>query len=96
MDEIQFSWDARKATNNLQKHKVSFEDASTVFSDVNARLIHDPDHSSTEDRFVLIGLSSSLRMLVVCHCYRKNEEEIRIISAKKANRVERKQYGSFL
>ncbi|MBW7992887.1 MAG: BrnT family toxin [Planctomycetes bacterium] len=79
MDEMQFSWDARKATQNLQKQKVSFEEASAVYSDVNARLIHDPDHSNTEDRFVLTGLSSILRMLVVCHCYRKSEEKIRII-----------------
>ena len=66
--ELQFEWDTKKAAANLRKHGVSFEDAKTVFADENAKLIDDPDHSQDEDRFVLLGLSSSLRLLVVCHC----------------------------
>jgi hypothetical protein len=93
---IRFSWDARKAKQNLRKHKVSFEEAATVFYDENARLIHDHYHSAQEDRFVLLGLSSQLRILVVCHCYRGKERIIRIISARKADKQEQKQYGRFL
>jgi hypothetical protein len=93
---IKFSWDARKAKQNLRKHKVSFEEAATVFYDENARLIHDPGHSAQEDRFVLLGLSSQFRILVVCHCYRGKERTIRIISARKADKQEQKQYGRFL
>ncbi len=96
MDEIEFSWDARKARENLKKHTVSFEEASTVFFDENARLIHDPGHSGQEDRFVLLGLSCKLRLLVVCHCYRGKERIIRIISARKADKQEQKQYERFL
>jgi hypothetical protein len=91
-----FSWDKDKAETNRIKHTVSFEEARSVFIDPNARIIFDPDHSQTEDRYILLGLSSSLRLLVVCHCYRKDEEEIRIISARKANKKEQKQYRSFL
>ena len=96
MDEIKFSWDARKAKQNIKRHKVSFEETSTVFFDENARLIHDPDHSAEEDRFFLLGLSCKLRLLVVCHCYRGKERIIRIISARKADKQEQKQYGRLL
>ena len=96
MDEMKFSWDARKAKQNIKKHKVPFEEAVTVFYDENARLIHDPGHSPEEDRFVLLGLSCKLRLLVVCHCYRGKERIIRIISARKADKQEQKQYGRFL
>jgi len=65
MDEIKFSWDERKARQNIKRHTVSFEKASTVFFDENARLIHDLGHSAQEDRFVLLGLSCKLRLLVV-------------------------------
>ena len=75
-----------------KKHDISFEEAQTVFADENALLLHDPDHSHEEDRFILLGLSSNLRILVVCHCYRKNDEVIRIISVRKATRSEQKQY----
>ena len=71
---------------------MSFEDAKTVFADESARLIDDPDHSVDEDRFILLGLSSSLRMLVVCHCYRADGNLIRIISARKAEGRERNSY----
>ena len=93
MDEITFSWDDRKARENFRKHGVSFEEAATAFSDENARLMHDPDHSHEKDRFVLLGFSAKLRILVVCHTYRQDEREIRIISARKADREECKQYG---
>ena len=96
MDEITFSWDDRKERENHRKHGVSFEEAATVFADENARLKHDPDHSRGEDRFILLGFSAKLRLLVVVHAYRKDESEIRIISARKAARNEGKQYGQFL
>lgn len=92
MNGLQFEWDKSKEKANIVKHSVSFDEAKTVFYDENARLIADPDHSEEEDRFILIGLSSSLRLLVVCHCYRVDEKVIRIISARKATRPESKAY----
>jgi uncharacterized DUF497 family protein len=89
---LRFEWDDRKSASNKRKHGVSFEEAQTVFYDENALLIGDPAHSEGEDRFVLLGLSSALRLLVVCHCYRERDELIRIISARKADRGERAQY----
>ena len=96
MARLTFSWDDRKDRANLRKHGVSFEEAATAFADENARLKHDPDHSQDEDRFILLGFSAKLRLLVVAHAYRQDETEIRIISARKAIRKERKQYGEFL
>ncbi|MDD5599815.1 MAG: BrnT family toxin [Victivallaceae bacterium] len=93
---IKFTWDERKAAQNEKKHGVSFDEAMTAFDDENGRLIFDPDHSANEDRFILLGLSASLRILVVCHCYRENESLIRIISARKATRKETGQYRSHL
>lgn len=90
--DLQFEWDPAKNAINLRRHKVSFEEASTVFLDENALLIDDPDHSEEEDRFVLLGLSSSLRILLVCHCYRPKMGKIRLISARKADRQERQYY----
>jgi len=92
MDEIKFSWDARKATNNLQRHKVSFEEASTVFFDEKAIEFFDPDHSKSEDRFLMLGLSWRLRLLVISYCLRKKGSEIRIISARKAAKKETQVY----
>jgi uncharacterized protein len=92
MSSIRFEWDPKKAEVNRRKHKVSFEDAQTVFSDERALLIGDPDHSENEDRFVLLGLSHSLRLLVVVHCYRAEGRVIRIISARKAEAEERSIY----
>ena len=92
MAKIRFEWDPKKSTSNKRKHGVSFEEASTVFSDENALLLSDPEHSDAEDRFVLLGLSAALRTLVVCHCYREGEKVIRIISARKTTRAERTQY----
>ena len=96
MAEITFEWNARKASENLRKHRVSFEEAKSAFLDDNARVIADPDHSDDEDRFVLLGLSVQLRLLVIVHCYREAENVIRIISARKADPSERKQYSEFL
>lgn len=87
-----FEWDDPKATANIKKHGISFEEAKTVFRDENARLIADPDHSEDEDRFVLLGYSASLKLLVVCHCYRTEKHIIRIISARKATRHEAAAY----
>ena len=87
-----FEWDERKAVANAKKHGVSFEEAKSIFYDECAKLIDDPDHSGGEDRFVLLGLSSALRVLVVCHCYRKQGHVIRIISARKATAREAKFY----
>jgi len=97
MESILFKWDEKKSKSNLTKHKISFDEAQTVFLDSNARMIFDPDHSSNEDRFILLGMSALLRVLIVCHCCRDNEGKvIRIISARKANRKEQKQYVSYL
>jgi uncharacterized protein len=90
---IHFVWDEVKSRANVSKHGVSFEEARTVFFDENARLMHDPDHSKNEDRFVLLGMSRKPRLLLVCHCYREDDQLIRIISARKATRAEARQYG---
>lgn len=91
--ELRFEWDVAKGRANQRKHGISFEEAQTVFADEFGLLIHDPDHSDDEDRFVILGLSSSLRTLVVCHCYREGDDVIRIISARKADRRERQRYN---
>ena len=96
MGEITFEWDTRKASENKRKHGVSFEEARTAFLDENARLIPDPEHSDDEDRFILLGLSIQLRLLLICHCYREDDDAIRIISARKADRSERRQYSEYL
>jgi len=92
MLELRFSWDEKKNRSNQQKHRVSFEEAQTAFYDENAKIYDDPDPSSDEDRFILLGVSSRLRVLVVCHCYRETESVIRIISARKADRQEQEDY----
>jgi uncharacterized protein len=89
---LRFDWDPRKASANRAKHGVSFDEALTVFADEAALLIADPDHSEVEERFVLLGMSALLRVLVVVHCDREAEGTIRIISARKATRAERRQY----
>ena len=93
MRDLQFDWDPKKDAANQRKHGVSFEEASTVFSDEHALLIDDPGHSEEEERFILLGLSAGLRTLVVCHCYREEHDVIRLISARKASRKERETYG---
>jgi len=93
MSMLEFEWDPKKAAANLKRHRVSFEEARTVFLDEQAKLIDDPDHSSDEDRFVLLGISGLLRVLLVCHCYRQQGQTIRIISARKASPGEARQYS---
>jgi uncharacterized DUF497 family protein len=92
MNDVYFEWDEKKHSANKRKHSISFVEAQTVFADENGLLLHDPDHSPDEDRFILLGLSSNLRTLVVCHTYRKNDGIIRIISARRATRAEEEQY----
>lgn len=92
MDGIRFEWDDRKAASNIKKHGVSFEEAKTVFYDNYALLIHDPDHSDNEDRFILLGLRSKMKILVVVHLYKEKDDLIKIISARKATRKESKYY----
>lgn len=93
MKPPKIEWDPAKNVENKRKHGVSFEEASTVFADDHALLLADPDHSTEEDRFILMGFSASLRILVVCHCYRRGDQIIRIISARKALRSERAVYS---
>ena len=92
MNDIRFDWDRAKAALNKRKHGVSFEEAQTVFYDENAIEFFDPDHSEREDRFIMLGVSFKLRLLVVCHCVREARSVIRIISARRATRHEAKQY----
>lgn len=89
---LRFEWDERKNRSNRVKHGISFEEAETVFLDDNAVIIDDPDHSEDEARFLLLGFSLRLHVLVVCHCCRSDGEVIRIISARKADRSERATY----
>ena len=87
-----FEWDDNKARLNIDKHGISFFEASTVFEDEEAILFDDPDHSDEEERFMLLGLSSQAKILIVCHCYRGADNVIRIISARKATKNEAAQY----
>ena len=94
MSHLTFDWDPRKDAANRKKHKVSFDEAKTAFTDEFGRLIADPDHSDEEDRFILLGTSIHSHLLVVCHCVRDGET-IRIISARKADKRERKTYEGY-
>ena len=96
MNGIRFTWALQKDQENQNKHGVSFEEAKSAFYDENARLIHDLDHSDSEERFILLGLSYKLRIILVIHCYYEDESIIRIISARKASMHEQNQYGEFL
>ncbi|NHZ71909.1 MAG: BrnT family toxin [Aquificales bacterium] len=95
MDILKFTWDPQKDKVNQKKHGISFVESETVFYDDYARLIPDEDHSEKEARFFLLGLSLNLHLLIVCHCYRDQEQTIRIISARKANKNEQAQYNRF-
>ena len=94
MKELLFQWDKRKASANKKKHGVSFEEARAVFFDEYAIQYFDPDHASSKDRFILLGISLKLRVVVVCHCFRENESVIRIFSARKADSQEESHYWS--
>jgi len=96
MSSLAFEWDERKNRANRTKHGVSFEEAQTAFLDENARIIPDPDHSTDEDRFILLGLSIRLSVLVVCHCFRDSDNAIRIVSARPADPSERRDYARWL
>ena len=89
---MRFEWDPVKAASNAKKHKVTFEVAKSVFYDDFAVQFFDEEHSVDEDRFLLLGMSSDARLLLVCHCEREDGDVIRIISARRANRAERRQY----
>lgn len=88
MKDICFEWNEAKGKANIRKHGISFEEAKSVFYDEYALLVADPDHSDIEDRFVLLGLGASLRLLLVCHCFEADDNLIRIISCRKASRKE--------
>ncbi|MBI1754170.1 MAG: BrnT family toxin [Acidobacteria bacterium] len=90
---LRFEWDPSKATGNLKKHGVSFEEALTVFYDEFAVQFYDDDHSASEERFILLGMSSIARILVVCHCERESGDLVRIISARRATKRESSFYG---
>ena len=92
MDPLRFQWDENKDRSNRQKHGISFQEARTVFYDEQALEFADPEHSVSEDRFLMLGLSLRLRVLLVCHCFRESESIIRIISARKATKKERAVY----
>ena len=94
MVEARFVWDERKNRSNQLKHGVTFEEARASFLDENAKIYADPDHSEDEDRFILLGISFRIRTLVVCHCYREEESVIRIVSARKADKSEQRDYWS--
>ena len=92
MDSLRFEWDPEKNEMNKKKHQISFEEAQTVFYDDEAKVIDDPEHSTEEERFIILGFSKKANLLVVCHCYRASETVIRIISARKATKTETRQY----
>ena len=89
---MKFEWEESKNIINIQKHHVSFEEAITVFKDIKAVLLYDENHSETEDRFNIIGISQLSKLLIVCHCYRESDTIIRIISARKPTKTETKYY----
>jgi len=95
MDDLEFEWDSKKEKANAKKHGVSFEDARTAFYDETAMVFHDPDHSSDEDRFILLGMSVSAGVLVVCHCIRDSDSAVRIISARRADKREESDYWEY-
>jgi len=90
---IRFEWDLAKARANVRKHGVSFEEARSVFYDEFAVQFFDEDNSSDEERFLILGMSSDARLLLVCHCERESGNVIRIISARRATKRESAFYG---
>lgn len=95
MDGIKFEWDKIKNKINIAKHGIGFEEAKTVFYDDNAIVFDDPDHSLEEDRFLILGISTHENICIVSHCYRGEDEIIRIISARKATKTEIKIYNQY-
>ena len=92
MGKVLFQWDEKKNRANIIKHGVAFDEAQSAFKDEQAIQYFDPDPSEKEDRFILLGMSTKLRMIVVCHCFRESDVVIRIISARKATKPERRNY----
>ncbi len=92
MAELRFQWNPAKAAANIKKHSIGFDEAKSAFADERAKIIADPDHSEGEERFILLGFSATLRLLVVCHCYCDTNNVIRIISARKATAIESRNY----
>ncbi|MCB2262923.1 MAG: BrnT family toxin [Candidatus Thiosymbion ectosymbiont of Robbea hypermnestra] len=92
MKHLKFEWDSKKAKTNAEKHGVTFEEAKTVFYDEYAIQYYDPDHSESENRFILLGISFKLNTIVVCHCFREEETVVRIISSRKADKDEEQVY----
>jgi uncharacterized DUF497 family protein len=92
--ELKFEWDENKNSTNKTKHNISFEEAKTVFYDIDAMQYYDPEHSTFEHRYILLGMSSQLKTLVVCHCLKEQDTLIRIISARAANKKEQQAYWS--
>jgi len=92
MKELRFEWDPIKSKTNQKKHGVSFEEAATVFYDNQAVEFYDDENSEWEDRFLLLGISVKLHLLMICHCYRADDSVIRIISARKATKNESRHY----
>jgi uncharacterized protein len=96
MKDLQFAWDPRKDRANQKKRGIGFNEAKSVFLDEFARIIPDVEGSVDEPRFLMLGMSIGLRVLVVCHCYRESEQVIRIISVRRADPTERKEYARYL
>ena len=94
MGDLRFEWDEAKNRTNRRKHGISFEEAQTAFLDENAMRYFDPEHSGDEDRFLLLGMSWRIRVLVVCHCFRVDDSIVRIISARRADKKESNEYWS--
>lgn len=95
MNDLEFEWDSKKDKSNAKKHDVSFEDARAAFYDETAIVYHDPDHSEEEERFILLGLSVRVGVLVVCHCVSGDDSVIRIISARRADKQEESDYWEY-
>ena len=93
MHKERFIWDENKHDDNIKKHGIDFYEAATVFDDPYAVMEYDEEHSYCEERFVIIGISENMRVLIVCHCFRDDDDKVRIISARKATRPEANQYG---
>lgn len=87
-----FEWDEAKNLANKTKHGIDFNEAQTVFFDETAILFDDPEHSFEEERFIILGMSENANVCIVCHCYRRSDSIIRIISARKATKEEKKRY----
>jgi uncharacterized DUF497 family protein len=93
MYKDKYIWDEEKHQANIKKYGITFQEASDVFDDEYALIEYDPEHSIKEDRYVILGFSHRAQLLMVCHCYRDDDEIIRIFSARKANKAEREEYG---